>query len=123
MKFFAFFSRLEPALLLFFQPKDSWAFPCHAAKGRLRCRLHFECIQMYVKMERFIYLLFGADSSALRIDLRKIRLEDHEKIVKELLYVLDSPYGGLSEPHKAMPNLTELILKGKFFFVKWTTVH
>ena len=77
---------------------------------------------MYVKMERFIYLLFGADSSALRIDLRKIRLEDHEKIVKELLYVLDSPYGGLSEPQNAMPNLTELILKGELFFVKCATV-
>ena len=44
------------------QPTDSWTYPCHAARGRLKCKLHHECILMYEKFERFIFLLFAFDS-------------------------------------------------------------
>lgn len=95
------------------QPRNSWALTCQAAKGRLRCKLHRECILMYEKLERYIFLLFSFDSSALTIDFRKMDFKSHVPALKEILFVIeDRRFLGNGIDYHYMPNLTELILKG-----------
>jgi len=108
-------SHLRQGLLdrIIHQPRDSWTFTCQAAKGRLRCKLHRECILLHEKLERYIFLLFSFDSSALTIDFRKMDLKSHVAAVKEVLFVLeDRRLLSNGVDYHYMPNLTELILKG-----------
>jgi len=67
---------------------------------------------MYEKFERFIFLLFAFDSSALRLDLRKHKLEDLKTIVSEVLQVIERDEEMPSNRKSHMPNLTDLIVRG-----------
>ena len=68
---------------------------------------------MYEKFERFIFLLFAFDSSALHLDLRKHKLEDLKTIVLEVLQVIERDEEMPSNRKSHMPNLTDLIVRGK----------
>ena len=51
--------------------------------------------------------------SALRLDLRKNKLEDLKKIVNEVLQVIERDEEMPSNRKSHMPNLTDLIVRGK----------
>jgi len=84
--------------------ENEWRFPCLSATDRIRCKLHSECILLWDKLPRYIKLLFSPDSSHLRVDLRKVRLEDHAQVIAGICDVITAKTD--------VTRLTELVLCG-----------
>ncbi len=72
---------------------NSWKFNCLAAKDRIKCKVHPECVLCYSQCEQILKLLFKGDMPALLVDLRRIDSTDLRPVIRRVAKTIhESPF-------------------------------
>ena len=68
-----------------------WKYPCVFSPVRHSCKLHEECKVVWKRCDRILELVFSFDTNKLRLNFKKIRVEDHSNILIRILGVIQQP--------------------------------
>ena len=77
-----------------------WKYPCVLSPVRHSCKLHEECKVVWKRCDRILELVFSFDTNKLRLNFKKIRVEDHPNILSRILGVIQQPAPANTVPVK-----------------------